>query len=157
MTMKVGDRTIEARIQPRDQAKKVYEDARREGRTASLLVEERPNLFTQSVANIMPGDDIEVHLHYAEELIPNDGAYGFVFRMVVGPLSVHAGGDADRLTAPASASSELRPGNDVTVDLRIAAGVEISDLGSPTHQVLIERGEADAEVRLQPAIEIPNR
>src|SRR5262245_32538935 len=55
MTMTVGDRTIHAEIRRRDEAKQVYEDAKANGQTASLLEEERPNVFTQSVANILGG------------------------------------------------------------------------------------------------------
>ena len=56
MTMHVGRRRIRARIQRKAAAREIYKRARREGRTAALLEQERPNLFTQSVANIMPGD-----------------------------------------------------------------------------------------------------
>jgi len=56
MTMRVGTKTIEGEIQRRDEARKIYEEARDQGYVASLLDQERPNVFTQSVANIMPGE-----------------------------------------------------------------------------------------------------
>src|SRR5262249_54901750 len=139
------------------------------------LEQERPNIFTQSVANIMPGDEIEVHLHYVEELVPKDGAYEFVFPMVVGPRYVGGGEDlqkssgagwaqdttriedASRITPPVLKPG-LRPGHDITVDLSINAGVQIAALESPSHEVIVDRPNGDmAEVKLEPAGEIPNR
>ena len=60
MEMHIGDRVIEAEIKKREQARKMYERAKERGHTAALLEQERPNIFTQSVANIAPGEDIEV-------------------------------------------------------------------------------------------------
>src|SRR3954451_2134581 len=56
MTMTIGERVIHGKIMKRDDARKVYDTAKSEGKTASLLDQERPNIFTQSVANIMPAD-----------------------------------------------------------------------------------------------------
>jgi Ca-activated chloride channel family protein len=175
MSMKIGDRKIEARVHTREEAKQVYEKAKQEGKTTSLLEQERPNIFTQSVANIMPGDQIEVHLHYIEELFPKDGSYEFVFPMVVGPRYVGGGEDletssgvgwaedttrikdASRITPPLLEPG-LRPGHDISVELRINAGLEIAALESPSHQVVVGRPNIDiADVTLASAAEIPNR
>src|SRR5262245_56588022 len=105
----------------------------------------------------MPGDDIEVHLHYVEELVPSDGIYEFVFPMVVGPRYVGGARDASRIAPPVLAAGR-RPGSDVAVHLRIHAGVEVSELASPSHDILIDRPASDmAEVQLQSAVEIANR
>ena len=64
---------IEARIDRRQAARESYEAARAEGKRASLLEQERPNVFTMNVANIMPGDRIAVELDYSELLVPEDG------------------------------------------------------------------------------------
>ena len=68
MTMKIGERTIRGRIMKREEARKVYEQAKTEGKTASLLDQQRPNIFTQSVANNMPGDKIFIEISYVETL-----------------------------------------------------------------------------------------
>ncbi|MEZ4334148.1 MAG: VIT domain-containing protein [Myxococcota bacterium] len=85
LRMVLDQRVIEAEIQERKQAERTFEAAKREGRTASLLQQERPNVFTMRVANVMPGDRIEVTLRYSELLVPRDGRYAFVYPAVVGP------------------------------------------------------------------------
>src|SRR5260221_14370332 len=85
MTMIVGDRTVRGKILRREEAQAVYEAAKSNGQTASLLNQERPNIFTQSVANILPGEQIKITISYVETLKYEDGSYEFVFPMVVGP------------------------------------------------------------------------
>src|SRR5438309_8087966 len=88
MTMIVGDRTVRGKILRREEAEAVYEAARTSGQTASLLNQERPNIFTQSVANILPGEQIKITISYVETLKYEDGSYEFVFPMVVRSLYV---------------------------------------------------------------------
>src|SRR5579871_4177646 len=88
MTMRLGDRTIVARIKERQQAKQEFEAAKTAGKTASLLDQERPNVFTMSVANVLPKDRVEVELRYTELLVPTEGVYQFVYPTVVGPRYV---------------------------------------------------------------------
>src|SRR5438270_8386633 len=83
MTMKVGGREIRAVIKERDEARKIYEQARNSGHTASLLDQERPNIFTQSVANIPPGGKLEITLSVIELLKYEAGVYEFAFPLVV--------------------------------------------------------------------------
>ncbi len=94
MVMKVGDRVIKGIIKERSEAERIYREARDAGKTASLLDQERPNIFTQSVANIMPGDAIEITISYVEYLKYEDGEYEFSFPMVVGPRYIPNGGPA---------------------------------------------------------------
>lgn len=83
--MTIGDRRIRGIIRERKEAEKIYAEAKRQGYVASLLTEERPNIFTQSVANIEPGKSIDVSITYFNTLPYRDGWYEFVFPMVVGP------------------------------------------------------------------------
>jgi len=85
MKMTIGKREIEAKIKKRDEARRDYEQARNKGKSASLLEQQRPNVFQMNVANIMPGDEIRVELKYTELLTPTDRIYEFVFPTVVGP------------------------------------------------------------------------
>ncbi len=99
--MKVGDRTIRGIIREREQAEQIYNEARSQGYVASLLTEERPNIFTQKVANIEPGKSIDIAITYYSTLAYVDGAYEFVFPMVVGPrfnppATLPADADSDR-------------------------------------------------------------
>ncbi len=85
MTMTVGDVRIVAKIREREKAAQEFEAAKSEGKSASLLEESRPNVFTMKVANVLPGDTIAVELKYTELLVPTDGVYEFVYPTVVGP------------------------------------------------------------------------
>ncbi|MBA3859457.1 MAG: hypothetical protein C0507_21340 [Cyanobacteria bacterium PR.3.49] len=96
MILKVGQRTIHATIKRKEEARQIYNDAKSSGRVASLLEQERPNIFTQNVANIEPGKTIEVTLQYVEMLPFEDGRYTFTFPTVVGPRFI-----PERLTSTA--------------------------------------------------------
>jgi Ca-activated chloride channel family protein len=85
MTMTVGEQVIEARIKERQAAKNEFDEAKTQGKNASLLQQQRPNVFSMDVANIMPGDTVDIELHYTELLVPTDGTYEFVYPTVVGP------------------------------------------------------------------------
>ena len=85
MVMHTGDREIIAEIREREQARQEYEEARELGQTASLLEQERSNVFKMNVANILPGDSIAVRLSYTELLVPTEKQYEFVLPTVVGP------------------------------------------------------------------------
>jgi Ca-activated chloride channel family protein len=83
--MEVGDHKIVGIVRPREEAERIYRDARARGQTASLLSQERPNIFTESVANIEPGGEVKIRLTYFERLEYERGGYEWVFPMVVGP------------------------------------------------------------------------
>ena len=85
MTMKIGERTIRGQIMKREEARRSLRSGKNEGKTASLLDQERPNIFTQSVANILPDEKIVIEISYVETLKYEDGQYEFVFPMTVGP------------------------------------------------------------------------
>src|SRR5262249_25149509 len=83
--MVIGERRIRGIIREREEAKQIYLEARRQGHVASLLTQERPNIFTQAVANIEPGKQIDVQITYFHTLRYQDRSFEFVFPMVVGP------------------------------------------------------------------------
>jgi Ca-activated chloride channel homolog len=173
MTMVVGERTVRGKILRREEAQAVYEAAKSNGQTASLLDQERPNIFTQSVANILPGEQIKITISYVETLKYEDGSYEFVFPMVVGPRYVPGAPtgaqgngfapdttqvpDASRVT-PQPVPEGMRAGHDVSIDVSLDAGVPIDALNSKTHDVTVERSdERRATVRLKDQATIPNK
>ena len=85
MTMTVGDRRIVGLIKRRAEAQALYQEAIQQGKTASLLEQERPNIFTQSVGNIQPNDEVRIEISYVDVLDYDMGTYEFHFPMVVGP------------------------------------------------------------------------
>ena len=150
MRMKIGQRTIEARIDRREKARADYEVARQEGKRASLLEQERPNVFTMNVANIVPGDRIAVELEYSEMIVPEDGLYEFVYPTVVGP---RYGGGADPardrwIANPHVPSGQPEPYR-FDIEAHVETGIPLKDLSSPSHQVEVAwNGPARADVRL---------
>jgi Ca-activated chloride channel family protein len=173
MTMLVGERTVRGKILRREEAQAVYDAAKSNGQTTSLLEQERPNIFTQSVANILPGEQIKITISYVETLKYEEGSYEFVFPMVVGPRYVPgspAGSqgkgfapdtnqvpDASRIT-PQPVPEGMRAGHDVSINVSLDAGVPIDALDSKTHDVTVERPDSRrAIVRLKDQAAIPNK
>ena len=85
MQMTIGENVITAKVMERKSAERKFEEAKKEGKGASLLNQERPNVFSMQLANIMPGDTLKIELRYSELLVPVDGTYEFVYPTVVGP------------------------------------------------------------------------
>jgi Ca-activated chloride channel family protein len=174
MTMLVGGRTVKGKIMRREQAEEVYAAARSAGQVASLLDQERPNIFTQSVANIMPGERVTITISYVETLKYDEGAYEFSFPLVVGPRYVPGVGvgprtsggrrratarvpDAPRVTPPV-APHGTRAGHDVSIEVTLDAGVPVEELKSPSHAIEVERPSVSgARVRLKSLTTIPNK
>ena len=176
--MRIGDRVIKGRIDRRDAARRPYEAARDAGRRASLLEQERPNIFTQSVANIGPHETIEVVIRYVETLPYKDGRYEVVFPMVVGPRYIPGSPtasegrapaghgrdrdtdqvpDASRISPPALGPGE-RGGSDIDLAVNLDTGVPIRGVRSRAHRIEEQRaGENQAVIRLAADDRIPNK
>ena len=173
MEIKIGERTIEATIKKRDDAQRIYEEARAAGHVTALLEQERPNIFTQSVANILPGNSVEVTIRYFETVPYENSAYTFSFPMVVGPRFIpgepSTSGergwspnttdvpDASGITPPVLEPGQ-RTGHDISLSLQLDAGATLTELAAPSHDVTIERnGETSAVIRLANEAVIPNK
>ena len=173
MTIQIGDRTVRGLIKRREEARAIYENAKRTGHVAALLDQERPNIFTQSVANILPGEQVTVTISYVETLRYEAGSYEFVFPMVVGPryipgqptgyqgsgwaLDTNRVPDASRIT-PWVAAKGTRAGHDISLEIALDAGVPIQEMRSKTHEIDIDRkGPSRATVRLRDEATIPNK
>jgi Ca-activated chloride channel family protein len=162
MTMMVGDREIRAVIKERDEARKIYEQARSSGHTAALLDQERPNIFTQSVANIPAGGKVQIKLSVIELLKYEAGVYEFAFPLVVGPRYIpgnptSAGDhgtmpdtdqvpDASRISPPVAGvhTNDATAGHDVSMEVNLAAGVPVGDVESTSHKIFADRTGADS-------------
>ena len=138
MRMRIGDQIIVAKIKEREAAKHEFDKAKQEGKSASLLEQQRPNVFSMSLANVMPGEQVEIELRYTELLVPTDGVYEVVFPTVVGPRYASAK-DSTTKTGSSVQTPHLHEGDKPTsalhISARIAAGVPIQDLSSPSHQI----------------------
>lgn len=173
--MTVGERKIRGIIREREEAEKIYNDARAQGHVASLLTQERPNIFTQKVANIEPGKQIDINIRYFNTLQYDDGAYEFVFPMVVGPRYNPAATEADngegigavarghngasgQTTEVQYLAPNERSGHDVSLSLNINAGVNIESVRSVNHDVAVKDvTETERSVTLSALDSIPNK
>ncbi len=154
MKMTIGARVIEAKIEKKEEARRQYEQAREQGKSASLLEQKRPNVFQMNVANILPGDEIKVELLYTELLTPTNGVYEFIYPTVVGPRYSNQRAE----TAPRSEqwvqNPFLRQGEEppysFDIQVHLAAGLPIQELACPSHRVkAIYDGPAVARVHLE--------
>ena len=139
LTMTIGNRVVTARIREREQASREFAEARRSGRNAALLEQQRPNVFTMDVANIVPGQRIDVELHYTELLVPTEGVYEFVYPTVVGPrysTQPAAGApSSDRWIQAPYTHQDEPPRYQLDLSGTVSAGVPIHDLVSPSHAI----------------------
>lgn len=173
MLMKVGKRVIHGTIKKREEAKQIYEQAKAHGHVASLLDQERPNIFTQSVANIMPGEKVEITLKYVELLPFEAGQFTFAFPTVVGPRFIPGPPvgktgtgwapdttsvpDASRIT-PNVTPEGTRAGHDISITVDLDAAIPISSIESKLHDVDVERpSSSKAMIALKDKNTIPNR
>lgn len=139
MRMKIRDQVIVAKIKEREAAKQEFDAAKKEGKSASLLEQNRPNVFSMSLANIMPQDQIEIELRYTELLVPTDGIYEVVYPTVVGPrYSSQPEGSApkeDGFVKSPNLHQGKQPTSTLHISARISAGVPIQDLRCASHQI----------------------
>ncbi len=153
MVMKIEDRTLTAKINERKKAREKYEQAKEEGKSASLLEQQRPNVFQMNVANIMPGDTIVVELKYTELLIPENGIYEFVYPTVVGPRysekNADSAKDRDKFVETPYQHEGEEPLYDFDLNLQLNAGVPLDYVECKTHEVNIDKtSEKEAEINL---------
>jgi Ca-activated chloride channel family protein len=180
MTMRVGERVARGVVRRRDEARLIYDAARNAGNIATLLNQERPNIFTQSVANIMPGEKVTVTISYVATMKYEDGSYEFVFPMVVAPRYIPAqpaagvgkaaGAVGPEANAPAAQVNDgsrinppvmpggMRAGHDISIEVALDAGVRIDAIRSSSHELDLERPTTHSAVaRLKNRAEIPNK
>ena len=149
MSVRIGDRLLTADIREKQQARVEYDSAKKEGRTAALLEQHRPNVFQMNVANILPDDEVAVTLHYTELIVPEDGTYRFVYPTVVGPRYrgsatvpvVDAGRFASMPFLPAGQPSTT------TFDLHVslASPVGVREVASASHVVDVRRADGSGD------------
>lgn len=164
LRMKVGDRIIEGDIQERQAARAQYEQAKSSGRRAALVEQERPNLFTTSVANIPPRGEIVVEIEYQQTLRYDSGSFSLRFPMVVGPRYIPGAPaegqgagtgwaqntdqvpDASRITPPVLDPAKHAPTNPVRLKVVLDAGVPLARVDSPYHAIVQRETEGGGRI-----------
>lgn len=150
MKMIIGERTIVAKIKEKEEARKDYEEAKTQGKGASLLEQQRPNVFQMNVANIMPGDRIEISLKYTETLVPNKNTYQFIYPAVAGPRY------EGKMSTPGNwvANPYTKEGEDphykFNIEVTLIAGMKIQSARCNSHETTINyKGSDLAHVQLK--------
>jgi Ca-activated chloride channel family protein len=168
----IGERVVHGEIEKRDEARRRFEEAREEGRTAGLLQQEKPNVFTQEIVNLPPGETLVVRFEYVELVDYYDGEYELVFPMVVGPRYLPGSSPELRPIASVPLGAPPRPGattvsylppgrrsgHDIDVHISLDAGVPLTRFASTTH-ALVDGGSTGTEQRLglDPSDTLPNK
>lgn len=156
MQMQIGNQLVTAKIKEKEEAEEEFEEAKEEGKSASLLSEERPNVFTMNIANIMPGDKVSVDLHYTELLTPTDGVYQFVYPTVSGPRYVGPviddSGTREEWTATPYLPAGTDPKDQYDIRVSLSSAVPITELASGSHEIMVDwEGNTKAVVSLADA------
>lgn len=169
--MTIGARKIRGFVREREEAEKIYKEAKEQGYRAALLTQERPNVFTEKVANIEPGARIDVAITYFNPLQYHDGEYEFVFPMVVGPRFNPAGstkgigavgrgrsGISGQGTEVQCLRPDERSGHDISLTVELDAGVQLEKIHSPSHAIDVRHaGDSGAVVSLARTGTVPNK
>jgi Ca-activated chloride channel homolog len=144
MEMRIGDRKIVAKIKEKQKARQEYEQAKSEGKRASLLEQQRPNVFQMNVANIMPGDEIEVTMKYTEMLVPEGGTYKFIYPTVVGPR--YTGENNSAPSTPQFTNTPYQqegnsPFYNFDINVNLSTGMAIQNITSISHKIKVKYPE----------------
>ena len=170
LTMKVGNELIKATIKEKAVAKKIFTQAKQAGKAAALLTQQRPNMFTQRIANLLPNLPIEVIIEYTEALTRVDDAYELVVPLVVGPRynpssNLIKGLVVDQLQQLPSQPSVIGvdlpshiKAERVSIKVNLTSANGFSNIASATHDIDINAPDASRRaVTLTRTEEIPNR
>ena len=173
LTLRVGDRLVEGEVQEKAKARETYERAAAAGQQAGLVEQNRPNLFSTAVANIGPGEEVEIEVRYWQPVAYRDGVFSLGLPLTLTPRylpdrETGQGGPRDPEVVPAApsaddAGSALPP--TVSLVAEIEPGLPLQSVSSPTHAVtvsaegrtyratlaaLVEPGDRDFELRWEP-------
>jgi len=160
LKMVIGDRVVVGEIEGRQQARVIYEQAKQNGQKAALTEQQRPNLFTNALANIGPGESVLVQIEYQEPVQQSGNEFSLRVPMVVGPrynpapvvqsvdFRPDGGGwgltssdsvpDRDRISQPVLDPAKNAPVNPTSITVRLQAGFPLGEVTSHHHPVKIE-------------------
>ncbi len=156
MKMTIGERVITARIKEKEEARKLFAEAKEQGKSSSLLEQHRPNVFSMEVANIRPGDSIDIELRYTELLVPQDNQYEFVYPTVVGPRYSNRPEEGSPPAEDWVKNPYLKNGSEsrttFSLTSTLSAGMAIQEIACPSHDTEITyASESQAKIELTPS------
>lgn len=145
LTLKVGKRRIVGQIREREAAAHAFQQAQSQGKKASLIEQQRPNLFSTRVANIGPHEVVEVELSYQQDVRFDSGAFSLEFPATLTPRYAPANAQhtLEGVTPPVAL-----PGDGPTLQLKVSldAGVALQRIASPSHALDVKKPSSGAGV-----------
>ncbi len=141
LRMKVGNRTLEGIIQERNQARQTYEDAKQQGVKASLIEQQRPDVFTTAVANIGPGETVEVAIEMQQVVRWELDRFSLRLPMVVVTRAERAKAGGDRLLLPPVRRRRAPEINPFALHADLDPGFPLARLESPSHAITVAKGK----------------
>ena len=154
MQMEVGDERITAVIKRSEEAKADFDKAKQAGKSAALLSQHRPNMFTQQIANLMPGQPVRVTLQYVQTVPRVDGAYELVVPLVVGPRYNPVRPDAYAQADAGNPVNDLPLTDDSRTGWEIAPPPAYPEVAGLTIPATVDSDRISLEVDLQSAVPI---
>ena len=160
LQIKIGERVIVGEIKEKKEAKRIYQKAKKAGKKASLVEQHRPNVFTNSVANIAPFEKVEVTIEYQQELsFAKDGSLSIRFPMTMTPRYTPHSMISERfdgfkkgfqftpsifenIDLPQKSSSQA--GNDVEIKVNLDSGIPLASLSSKSHQISYQQNSVSS-------------
>ena len=133
LELHVGERRIVGEVREKEAARAAYVEAAAEGRRAALVESSGEQLFRTAVANVAPGETIEVDVRWSQEIRYRDARFGFVLPLTFTPRYGDATGTATSGVARAEAAAP-----DVSVHVTLDAGFDIARLDSPSHAIDVD-------------------
>ncbi len=135
LRMMVGERVIEGEIQEKKKAEATYQQAKSDGRKATLLTQERPNIFTAAISNVGAGEDVVVTIEYQQTVEYKDSSFGLRFPMTIGPRYIPASvSDGARITPPINLPGDARQ-NRLSLTVDLDAGFPLRTIESTYHKI----------------------
>ncbi len=174
MRLRIGGRIIEGQIKEKEAAQKTYQQAKHQGKQAALTEQERPNIFTTSVANIPPHETVKVEIEYQQIVDYDNGAFSLRFPMSVSPryipgkqyiegftgkgwaLNTDKVPDAARVTPPVLQADSDRK-NEAVIKINLDAGLALEKIYSPYHKIELDKQADHYQIQLKQGTELANR
>jgi len=173
MEMIIGERRIVGKIKEKSIAKKIYQQAKQSGKKASLVEQQRPNLFTNKVANIGPGEELIVRLEYVQKIAYLNGEFSLRFPMTITPrytplvarqneeiptpeqeLQINS---SLGWVLPAASPANKNGLNQIEISARLDMGMPLSQVAANYHEIVLKRNKGLYEIGLAAGVSEMNR
>jgi Ca-activated chloride channel family protein len=149
LIMRIGERKIEGQIKPKEEAKKIYQQAKAAGKKASLVAQQRPNIFSNSIANIGPGETVEVTIEYQQTLSYDQQQYSLRFPMTITPRYTPSQSIEESKLKPIFASEQDHNlSSNIDLQLNLHPGFDLQDIQSEFHAITTKQ-MSDGSVNIQ--------